>query len=144
MAAFGLKTRRHHCRLCGRVVCFLPPTAPLPPPSTSSDAPPTTIPAPSRKERCSSFFTCEYEGIADGGEKKPIGVIIELAEPEPDSSLGGVVLDATSVKMGKDDRKKVRVCRECLSVVLYVYPFAVVRLRLMRERVGDNRTRRCR
>lgn len=81
-----------------------------------------TIPAPSRKERCSSFFTCEYEGIADGGEKKAIGVIIELAEPEPDSSLGGVVLDATSVKSGKDDRKKVRVCRECLSVVLYVSP----------------------
>lgn len=54
-----------------------------------------------------------------GGEKKPVGVVVEIEQVEQDLSLGGVVQDVGVVRE-KDERKKVRVCRECLNVVLCV------------------------
>lgn len=55
-----------------------------------------------------------------GGEKKPVGVVVEIEQAEQDLSLGGVVQDA-GVGREKDERKKVRVCRDCLNVVLCVH-----------------------
>lgn len=57
-----------------------------------------------------------------GGEKKPVGVVVEIEQVEPDLSLGGVVADVHAPPKDKDERDKVRICRECLNTVLFA-PF---------------------
>lgn len=52
-----------------------------------------------------------------GGEKKPVGVIVEIEQVEPDSSFGAIANEVHQPKE-KDERKKVRLCRDCLNVVL--------------------------
>ncbi|BGP30149.1 carboxypeptidase Y-deficient [Rhodotorula toruloides] len=126
-AAFGVRTRRHHCRLCGRVVCFLPPTpiSQLPEPALlepTADKPPSP-PKPIRRERCSTFFTYEYQQLGDGsgGEKKPYGVVVEVPPVEQDLSLDAAIGAGAAVQQKKeeeDKRKKVRVCRDCLNTAL--------------------------
>ncbi|GAA5938346.1 hypothetical protein JCM3775_000869 [Rhodotorula graminis] len=122
-AAFGVRVRRHHCRLCGRVVCFLPPTPvaqylePLAVTPPSADDPPSApAPKPNRRERCSTFFT--YETQAFGEEKTRMGVVVEVAPVEQDLSIDAVLGPQAQVKKDKDERKKVRVCRDCLGTVL--------------------------
>ncbi|BGP38028.1 carboxypeptidase Y-deficient [Rhodotorula kratochvilovae] len=119
-AAFGVRVRRHHCRLCGRVVCFLPPTPfthlpehPAVPPTPDEPSP---IPKPIRRERCSTFFT--YETQALGEEKRPFGVIVEVPPVEQDLSIDAVLGPQGAPRKEKDERKKVRVCRDCLGTVL--------------------------
>ncbi|GAA5888022.1 hypothetical protein JCM6882_000253 [Rhodosporidiobolus microsporus] len=121
-ASFGVRVRRHHCRLCGRVVCFLPPT-PLSQFMTSStpddpSAPPAP-PAHFRRERCSTFFTYEQQVFPPkaGEEKKPIGVVVEIPPVEQDLSIDAMLGAAGPVKE-RDERKKVRVCRDCLNTVM--------------------------
>lgn len=46
-----------------------------------------------------------------------VGTVIEIETDEVDLSLGGMASDLRIVKE-QDERKKVRVCRECLHVVL--------------------------
>lgn len=57
-----------------------------------------------------------------GGEKKPVGVIVEIEQVEPDSSFGAIANEVHQPKE-KDERKKVRLCRDCLNVVLSVFCF---------------------
>lgn len=131
-AAFGVRVRRHHCRLCGRVVCFLPPTPlsqypePLSSPPSPDDEPsptPTPVPKPVRRERCSTFFTHETRVL--GEEKKRMGVVVEVPPVEQDLSIDAVLGPSQGApKKEKDERKKVRVCRECLGTVLCVFPLA--------------------
>ncbi|KAK4705623.1 rabenosyn-5, partial [Phenoliferia sp. Uapishka_3] len=108
-------------------VCFLPPTPPsdfLPPPSTSMSTSEPTPPArPTRRERCSTFFTYVYDGLAVKGEKDPVGLIVEVEQVEQDGSLSGVVADGNGSGNGqqtkeRDERIKVRICRDCLNAVL--------------------------
>ncbi|GAA5965321.1 hypothetical protein JCM8115_002254 [Rhodotorula mucilaginosa] len=123
-AAFGVRVRRHHCRLCGRVVCFLPPTPATP---AESDASPTATPfsempthnKATRRERCSTFFTYEQQLLSDGtGEKQPYGVVVEIPPIEQDLSIDAVLAAPPAEKKPKDERKKVRVCRDCLNTVI--------------------------
>ncbi|GAA6023700.1 hypothetical protein JCM10207_008753 [Rhodosporidiobolus poonsookiae] len=123
-AAFGVRARRHHCRLCGRVVCFLPPTplSQYPAPASPVDlTAPAPAPTPFRRERCSTFFTYEQQVFPAAGrdrEKQALGVIVEVVPLEQDMSIDGMLGAAGPVKEKKDERKKVRVCRDCLNTVL--------------------------
>jgi rabenosyn-5 len=80
------------------------------------------IPVSTRRQRCSTFITYEYDNrtiTANSGEKgKAIGTVIEIETIEPDLSMNGVMMEKNAPPKIKDERKKVRVCRECLNVVL--------------------------
>ncbi|KNZ60220.1 hypothetical protein VP01_1592g3 [Puccinia sorghi] len=117
--AFGLRIRKHHCRLCGSVVCFSPPW--------------TT----GQRERCSTMIRFEWEpGGGDGRTEKTVeGKVVPLTEQE----MGIVddpqaVLDLISPSGSKSPskpppsssasqtsskpRKGIRVCTHCLAIIL--------------------------
>lgn len=73
---------------------------------------------PTRKERCSTFITHEYEKMVISGEKRLVGVTVEVEQVEKDISLENLGNSVPGGVKEKDERKKVRVCRECLNVVL--------------------------
>ncbi|POW10614.1 hypothetical protein PSTT_06004 [Puccinia striiformis] len=112
---FGLRVRKHHCRLCGTVVCFSPP---------SSSSSTTTTPA-TRNGRCSTMIRFEWEsGITppSSTEKSAVkGRVVQLEEHEM-----GIVDDSHSVldliqqpaTTTSKPRTGVRVCTACLAVIL--------------------------
>lgn len=76
---------------------------------------------PTRRERCSTFITHEYEKMIISGEKRLVGVTVEVEQVERDlllENLGNTIPGGVGGVKEKDERKKVRVCRECLNVVL--------------------------
>ncbi|GAA5900360.1 uncharacterized protein JCM6883_002821 [Sporobolomyces salmoneus] len=162
-ASFGLLTRKHHCRLCGRIVCFLPPTPPTSSESSTSSLSPSKTLSEStekkepsrvtRKERCSTFFTYipsdsstslqgpstaeKEKGVVTGTKKRRRkGLIVEIAPIEQDRDAAKKTLEelmsgsnnpsaqtqggkkVEKEKEKKDERKKVRICRDCLNTVL--------------------------
>lgn len=120
-APFSVRTRKHHCRLCGRVVCFLPPNFnPSGPHGPSHDAI-----GPLRRERCSTFVT--YEWDHPESPEKTTGELVELDDdemglaPAISPSLASAAPSATAAQppaAALPKRPGVRVCRECLSIVL--------------------------
>jgi rabenosyn-5 len=88
-----LTNRKHHCRLCGRIICSLPPKNPLRPVS------------------CSVLFVVDPKTrmIEEVGEGVDYGV-----RKRRNASLGG------ADEIDKDEKflKGVRLCRMCRPVLL--------------------------
>lgn len=91
---FSITVRKHHCRLCGRVVCYVPP----------NDQPPPMA----RTMRCSTHFV--YRWLTDA-EKSRGGYLKELE----DSSALSEEQEAAQAAANPDS---VRSCRDCMDHLL--------------------------
>ncbi|EIN07506.1 hypothetical protein PUNSTDRAFT_144973 [Punctularia strigosozonata HHB-11173 SS5] len=98
-----LSNRRHHCRLCGRVVCALPPRA------------------PQRPVACSSLFVVsDQSGAGGGGAGGRIEEVGEGVDYGVRRRTVGVAAAGGAGGMSEEEKflKGVRVCRECRPAVL--------------------------
>lgn len=89
-----LTCRKHHCRLCGRIICALP------------------IKNPQRKALCSILFVVDKQSrqVEEVGE----GVDYGVRKRKP-STIGG------EAKMAAEEEKflkGVRICRDCRPILL--------------------------
>lgn len=69
-----------------------------------------------RRERCSTFITYEHDKTAMT-EKAPSGIVVEVEPVEQDLSFGAMTGEL-SPSRDRDERKKVRVCRDCLNIIM--------------------------
>ncbi|KAL7417929.1 FYVE zinc finger-domain-containing protein [Mrakia frigida] len=101
-SSFNLANRKHHCRLCGRVVCALPST-PVPLIPTTSNP---------RKETCSLLIVADWKsGRCEEVEEGFVGWLkVEGGLGEKGGATGGA-------GGGEMKVQGVRVCRDCWSVV---------------------------
>lgn len=98
-----LTNRKHHCRLCGRIICALP------------------VKAPQRLAPCSLLFVVDShtrqieevnEGVDYGVKKKRVNPKEKASQDDPEKFLRGV-----------------RICRECRPTLLYALSFLFLEIK---------------
>ncbi|CED85205.1 FYVE finger-containing protein [Phaffia rhodozyma] len=101
---FNLTTRKHHCRLCGRIPCSLPPT---PPPLLAI----TPHGQGGRKETCSLLIVADHKtGQCEAVEEGFVG-FLKISDEKAGDSVGG------EEHKGEMKVTGVRTCRDCWSIV---------------------------
>jgi hypothetical protein len=94
-----LTNRKHHCRLCGQIICALP------------------VKQPGRPQLCSVLFVVDPKtrNIEEVGEGVDYGV-----KKRRTGSVGGAKELQEEAAEEEKFLRGVRICRECRPVLLYV------------------------
>ena len=94
-----LTNRKHHCRLCGRIICSLP------------------VKYPQRPETCSLLFVVDQST----GRIEEVGEGVDYGVRRRSTATPGKLKGET---LSEDEKflKGVRICRECRPVLLCVSP----------------------
>jgi len=99
-----LTNRKHHCRLCGQIICSLP------------------VKRPQRPETCSLLFVVDPKTrqIEEVGEGVDYGVRKRRSLPPPGPGQGKEKEKEKEEQLPEDEKflKGVRICRQCRPVLL--------------------------